>query len=94
LPENETLPIGINREDIEEVVEIGEGIIRNSYDDTDEIIKPQAIAPLIKTSKLKNGITIHTIENHLTPTISVVGIIETGYIPENLEGQHRELLLF
>lgn len=94
LPENKMLPIGINREDIEEVVEIGEGIIRNSYDDTDEIIKPQAIAPLIKTFKLKNGITIHTIENHLTPTISVVGIIETGYIPENLEGQQPGIAPF
>ncbi|MBZ0199930.1 MAG: insulinase family protein, partial [Ignavibacteriaceae bacterium] len=52
----------------------------------DDIIKPKPIAPMIKTIKLDNGITIYAIENHLTPTISIAGIIETGLIPEALEG--------
>lgn len=61
---------------------------------TDEVIKPRPIEPLIKTFKLKNGITIQTIENHLVPSISLVGIIETGYIPESLEGQQPGITSF
>jgi len=53
----------------------------------DDIIKPKPIAPMIKTLKLDNGITLHAVENHLTPTISIAGIIETGLIQESLEGQ-------
>ncbi len=52
----------------------------------DDIIKPKPIAPMIKTLKLENGITVYAIENHLTPTISIAGIIETGLITEALEG--------
>lgn len=52
----------------------------------DDIIKPKPIAPMIKTLKLDNGITLHAIENHLTPTISIAGIINTGIIQETLEG--------
>lgn len=53
----------------------------------DEVIKPKPIAPMIKTMKLNNGITIHTMENHLIPTVSIVGLFETGIIPECLEGE-------
>ncbi|MGD8779703.1 MAG: pitrilysin family protein [Ignavibacteria bacterium] len=53
----------------------------------DETIGVNKIEPMIKTMKLKNGITLYTIENHLVPTVSVVGLIETGFIPENLEGE-------
>lgn len=52
-----------------------------------DFVKPKQIAPMIKTMKLRNGITLHAIENHLTPTLSIVGAIETGFIPENLEGE-------
>jgi zinc protease len=52
----------------------------------DEIIKPAPIAPLVKTFTLKNGITLYTIENHLVPSISLIGYIETGAMPEGLEG--------
>ncbi|MEW6193777.1 MAG: pitrilysin family protein [Bacteroidota bacterium] len=45
------------------------------------------IEPLIKSTKLKNGITLYMIENHLDPTISIIGLVETGFIPENLEGE-------
>ncbi len=45
------------------------------------------IAPLIKKMKLKNGITLYTIENHLIPTVNIIGMVETGVIPENLEGE-------
>jgi zinc protease len=45
------------------------------------------IEPLIKSTKLNNGITLYMIENHLDPSISIVGLIETGFIPENLEGE-------
>lgn len=63
--------------------------ISNRYIDNEknEIILPKPIAPMIKTMKLKNGITLHTIENHLVPTISIIGSIQTGFIPENLEGE-------
>ncbi|MDP2037180.1 MAG: pitrilysin family protein, partial [Ignavibacteria bacterium] len=52
----------------------------------DEVIKPKPIEPMIKTMKLKNGITIHTMENHLIPTVSIVGLFETGIMPEALKG--------
>ena len=52
----------------------------------DEVIKSKPIEPMIKTMKLKNGITIHTMENHLIPTVSIVGLFETGIMPECLEG--------
>ncbi len=52
----------------------------------DEVIAPKPIAPMIKTMKLKNGITLYAIENHLSPSISVIGTFETGYTPENIEG--------
>ena len=74
--------------------EISEGDLFSAEEKNDEIIKPQPIAPLIKTFKLDNGITIQTIENHLVPTISVVGIIETGYIPETLEGKQPGIAVF
>lgn len=52
----------------------------------DEVIKPKPIEPMIKTMKLKNGITLHTMENHLIPTVSIVGLFETGIMPEALAG--------
>ncbi|HZW38219.1 MAG TPA: pitrilysin family protein [Ignavibacteriaceae bacterium] len=52
----------------------------------EEVIKPAPIAPMIKTFKLKNGVTLYTIENHLVPSVSIIGSVETGVIPEALEG--------
>lgn len=52
----------------------------------DEVIKPKPIEPMIKTMQLKNGVTLHTMENHLIPTVSIVGLFETGLMPEALEG--------
>ena len=60
----------------------------------DEVIKPKAIEPMIKTMKLKNGITIHTMENHLIPTISIIGLFETGIMPECLEDQKPGIASF
>lgn len=48
----------------------------------DELIKPKQIRPLIKEVKLSNGIKLYTIEDHLTPTIVVAGLMETGLLPE------------
>lgn len=67
-----------------EAIELTAAIASSSID---EIIKPKPIAPLIKTMVLRNGITLHTIEDHLVPAVTIVGMIETGYIPENLEGR-------
>lgn len=53
----------------------------------EDVIAPAPIAPMIKTMKLKNGVTLYAIESKLSPSISIVGSFETGYIPENLEGQ-------
>jgi zinc protease len=53
----------------------------------DEIIKPASVAPMVKTFKLENGITLHTIENPLIPSISLIGNIEAGAMPEALEGK-------
>lgn len=58
----------------------------------DDFVKPKQIAPMIKTMKLKNGMTLYAIENHLTPSLSIVGTFETGFIPENLEGQKPGLV--
>jgi zinc protease len=52
----------------------------------DEIARPKAIAPLIKRSTLDNGITIYTIENHLTPTIFIGGIFDVGLVSEAEQG--------
>jgi len=60
----------------------------------EEVIKPKPIEPMIKTLKLKNGVTIHTMENHLVPTVSIVGIFETGIIPEALEGKQPGISSF
>lgn len=60
----------------------------------DEIIHPKLIAPLIKTMKLKNGVTLHTLEDHLVPALTIIGIIETGYVPENLEGEKPGIAAF
>lgn len=61
--------------------------LMNSFSTVDdEVIKPKPIEPMIKTMKLNNGVTIHTMENHLIPTVSIVGLFETGIIPESLEG--------
>lgn len=60
----------------------------------DEIIQPKPIAPLIKTIKLRNGVTLHTLENHLVPALTIIGIIETGYIPENLKGEKPGIAAF
>lgn len=53
----------------------------------DDIIRPRRIAPLVKTAKLKNGIKVYTIENKLVPTIVVAGVVETGIMPEEIEGK-------
>ncbi len=55
--------------------------------DFDEIIRPKPIAPLVKSTQLDNGIKLYTIENHLAPAIFIGGIIETGLIPEAIEGE-------
>jgi zinc protease len=52
----------------------------------DDLVKPKMIAPMVKKMKLDNGITLYTIENHLAPTISVIGALETGVLPEGLDG--------
>ena len=54
---------------------------------SDDMLKPKLIAPMVKKMKLDNGITLYTIENHLAPTISVIGALETGIIPEGLDGK-------
>ena len=56
-------------------------------DDFKDVIRPNPIQPFIKTFKLDNGITLHTIENHLVPAVAVVGSFETGNILEANEGQ-------
>ena len=53
---------------------------------SDDLVKPNMIAPMVKKMKLDNGITLYTIENHLVPTISVIGALETGVMPEGLDG--------
>lgn len=51
----------------------------------DDIIRPNPIAPLIKSDVLSNGIKVYFIENHLVPALFIGGIIETGLIPEEHE---------
>jgi zinc protease len=60
--------------------------IKPEGDYSEEVIKPAPIAPMIKTFKLENGITLYTIENHLVPSVSLIGYLETGAMPEALEG--------
>jgi len=53
----------------------------------DDIIRPNPIAPLIKSDVLSNGIKVYFIENHLVPALFIGGIIETGLIPEEHESK-------
>ena len=53
---------------------------------SDDLLKPKLVAPMVKKMTLDNGITLYTIENHLVPTISVIGALETGVFPEGLDG--------
>lgn len=55
--------------------------------DTLDIVKPSPISPKVKKNKLKNGITVYTIENRYVPTIVVAGIVETGIISEEIDGK-------
>ncbi|NJD21754.1 MAG: insulinase family protein [Melioribacter sp.] len=62
--------------------------LENNYNiGDDEIIKPKQIRPLIKETKLSNGVKLYTIEDHLTPTIVVAGIMDTGLLPEEKQDQ-------
>jgi zinc protease len=63
--------------------------VTKSYlgENLDDVIAPKPIAPMIKTAKLENGIELYMIENHLVPTISIIGSFETGNIPEAIEGE-------
>ncbi len=58
----------------------------NSFLLDDEILKPKPIAPTVKLLTLDNGIKLYTIENHLVPAVSVIGMFETGLIPEDIAG--------
>ncbi|MGB9664510.1 MAG: M16 family metallopeptidase [Ignavibacteria bacterium] len=62
--------------------EIFDLMIQVDEEDYKDILKPIPIAPLVKSLKLKNGITVYTIENHLTPSIYIGGVIQPGYIEE------------
>ncbi|MFH0988434.1 MAG: pitrilysin family protein [bacterium] len=52
-----------------------------------QIARPKQIAPLIRSTTLKNGIKVYTLENHLVPALFVGGLIETGNMPEANEGK-------
>lgn len=67
--------------------EVSEFLSSLSEKDFSDVIRPKPIEQLVKTFNLKNGITLHTIENHLVPAITVVGSFETGNILEANEGQ-------
>ncbi|NUN07778.1 MAG: insulinase family protein [Ignavibacteriaceae bacterium] len=69
-------------------------LLEKKFMGDDEVIAPSPIAPTIKTMKLKNGVTLYAIENHLSPSISIVGTFETGYMPEVLEGAKPGLSSF
>lgn len=60
----------------------------------DEVIKPKPIYPLIHSTTLKNGIKLHVIQNHLVPTLSIIGTFETGNIPEAIEGEKPGIVTF
>ncbi len=68
----------------EEFVEL---ISRMEDEEFKDILRPIPIAPLVKKSKLKNGITVYTIENKLTPTIYIGGVVQPGYIEEAVGNQ-------
>lgn len=52
----------------------------------EEFVRPRPIAPQVRKSILENGIVVYTIENHLVPALFVGGLVETGVIPEAVEG--------
>lgn len=53
----------------------------------EDVIKPNPIKPMIKIMKLDNGVKVYSIENHLIPALTIVGMFETGNILEANEGQ-------
>lgn len=68
----------------EELIELISQVEEEEFKD---ILRPIPIAPLVKTAKLKNGITVYTIENRLTPSIYIGGVIQPGYIEEAVGNQ-------
>lgn len=70
------------------------GLVKSLSGSEEDVVKPKQIAPMIKTMKLRNGITLHAIENHLVPSVSIIGSIETGIINENLEGKQPGIVDF
>lgn len=53
----------------------------------DELIKPKEIMPSMNVMKLDNGVKLYAIENHLVPTMTIVGRFESGNILEANEGK-------
>ncbi len=51
-----------------------------------EILTPEKIEPKIKLHTLSNGLKLYVIENHLTPSIQVAGVIEAGLMEEEKKG--------
>lgn len=51
-----------------------------------EILRPKPIAPQVHRMTLDNGIPLYVIENHLAPAVFIGGIIETGVMPEAVDG--------
>lgn len=62
-------------------------ITQIEVEDFKDILRPMPIAPLVKSAKLRNGITLYTIENHLTPSIYIGGVIQPGFIEEAIGNQ-------
>ncbi len=53
-------------------------------DEFKDVLLPKPIANHVNKFTLDNGLTVYTIENHLNPSLSVKGYINTGMITEDI----------
>lgn len=90
--ENETEEYNIYLDDADKFYFLGSekavNILNTDPEGFDDIIRPNPIAPLIRTDVLSNGIKLYLIENHLVPALFIGGVIQTGIISEEHEKNH------
>lgn len=66
---------------------LSEILLQTDEENFSDVVRPNPIAPLVKVSKLKNGMILYTVENKLSPTLYVGGVIQHGFFDEALENK-------
>jgi len=83
---NEETPPILDQPLVEEAAETtADDVRRIYYPKLKEVIAPNPIVPLFTKHKLANDVVVYLIESHDYPTIYLLGLIETGRLPEEVQ---------